>query len=778
MCSSVIAAFVIMTMSVAVVMVRDDGSSIGAPASSDIVLEAGSRTVTYEWYDFFDVPFGEWWYSRALCYGTDVPLTDAYPYICRHNYNETMFDTFSNARLNITGRNMAELNMNERPEFLPLFGDARGGTAKIDWFMQYLTEEELQFYPMYSVEWNDGFIISLNGTVTLDGTAAMAVMGITNEELDDFDAWWAANQVSFVFEYIDWMMYEANERLDIFPMYEYPLSPLTFDIVAEKVGDEIVLTYDTVTWGMEALMTRWLHEAFMPTEWWFEDMTFQAEIGPESADLDVDTAVAYAISAWATKDTEEPCWIWEGMLQDSVQSMLPHPYSEFDLYEPLQHFTYSPGCMFYGALVDYRYVPGSFNLSLGETLVFEWPEADILFLEHVSFNVTNNITASARVVYSEPMPSEMYGSVWIDPDNNMLVFEGPIDFWTWSRDQELHENLSAEWDRLGVLPWGMPYFEISMGLANSPPFAHLTAELYPDAGTSAVYLLNASLSSDADDLAEELQFRWDLDGDGTWDIDWGYEAWVVHDFGQVGEYTVVVEVMDTGGASDTCRATVSILDVEPPVTTASIKGIGGANGWYVSDVLLNLTSDDESGVESTTYRLDGESWVMYLDEVEVTAEGSHVVEYCSVDCEGNCEDVCETGFKLDKTAPAAHIVTDATVHITSNVTIVWSRSDPVSGVNRSELSLDGQRYISFGSAMSNTFVGMTDGSHTIELRVYDNAGNYVSDAYSFTVTLSADHDDPPATTDDGDSRILYAAIAICAAVAVAVATLMVMRRKR
>ena len=93
MCSSMIAAFVVVTMSVAVVMVREDGSSIGAPASSDIVLEAGSRTVTYEWYDFFDVPFGEWWYSRALFYGTDVPLTDAYPYICRHNYDVTMFDT-------------------------------------------------------------------------------------------------------------------------------------------------------------------------------------------------------------------------------------------------------------------------------------------------------------------------------------------------------------------------------------------------------------------------------------------------------------------------------------------------------------------------------------------------------------------------------------------------------------------------------------------------------------------------------------------------------------
>ena len=72
---------------------------------------------------------------------------------------------------------------------------------------------------------------------------------------------------------------------------------------------------------------------------------------------------------------------------------------------------------------------------------------------------------------------------------------------------------------------------------------------------------------------------------------------------------------------------------------------------------------------------------------------------------------------------------------------------------------------------------MTEGSHTVELRVYDNAGNFVSDAYAFTVTLSEDPDDTPVVPRD-DNSLLYLVGAAAVAAVISIAAFMVMRRKR
>lgn len=444
------------------------------------VIQVGGapmRTVDYLYYDLFNVPFGEWWDWRWTYYGTEEVVTREYPYIFKWYGNTTNVWLYANQRLNLTGRNMPELNMNERPEFLPFLGEARGGTAKIDWYMQYLTEEDMARYPDNTAAWLDGWVIALNGTVTLDRTAAMAVMGITSEGFDDFDTWWAANDDIFLNDYIDWILYEGNDRLDIFCAYEYPLTPLSFNIFAEKVGDEIVLTYDTVTWGMEAMMFRWLKEAFMPVEWYFEDMYFRATIGPQYTDIDMDTAVVYAAYAYETTLDQAPCWMWEALMQDYVPSTGAHPYSLFDVYEDLEYYNYAPGSPWYGTMMPYDYAPGAHNLSENETMVLEWPgEDNLLFYTHDEPYKTFNWTGAMTCNYSEPDWVEFPGQVALDKDARTLSFEGPIDFWTWSKLQAdlypgdtRYENLGSEWDRLGgVLPYGCPTIEFRLASDEDP----------------------------------------------------------------------------------------------------------------------------------------------------------------------------------------------------------------------------------------------------------------------------------------------------------------------
>lgn len=427
------------------------------------------RSIDYRWYDMFNVPFGEWWDMRAT-YNNFELLSDEYPYLFEYrSYPEGNNKTYSNMRLNITGSNMTEINMNERPEFLPLHGNVGGGTAVIDWYLQYPTKHELEARLPFGPVPTDGWAVSLNGTVSLDEQAALSVLlDLTSEGFDDFSAWWGSHADSVKDDFSDWFDNEAGkDRLDIFPMYDYEFTTIWWDLDAEKVGDCIVLHYDHISWGMEALMTRWLHEAFMPTEWWFEDMDFHATIGPEYCALQIDTAVAFAVRAWESVDSPgEPCWVWEAKLGDCIEAFPPeHKESDFNLYADKHYSCWSPGSELYGQSIPYEYTPGAWNLTDGESLRFEWPGGDQIFRVHIESGEVYNDTAGMVSNYSEPFSSDqdaLYpGSFSMDYGTDEMVFSGPIDMWHWSRlqDETSHTNLTEEWDRLLLLPRGVPYIE-------------------------------------------------------------------------------------------------------------------------------------------------------------------------------------------------------------------------------------------------------------------------------------------------------------------------------
>ena len=357
---------------------------------------------------------------------------------------------------------MTDMNMNERPVFLPFLGDTRGGTAEIDWYMQYMTTEEMETFPEATKAWEDGWVVQLTGTATLDMEAAMAVIGLTSAGFDDFDTWWAANGFTVEAGFSDWMSYEGNERLDIYNMYEYAFSPLRWQLDAEKVGDKIVLDYNHISWGMESLMTRWMRDAFTRDhEWYLEDMEFKATIGPEMTTLDVDTAIVYAQYAYETAEDAAPCWMWEALVQDYVHSNFAHPDSEYDIYADKEYLMLSPGSPLYGDWMTYDYAPGIINLTEGETLRFTWPggEEEMFYVPGPELIPTYG---SMTITNSEPFLSDFPGQVSVDLDNRELVYTGPIDMWTWSKDQSTHEGLESEWDRLGVLPYGIPTVEFKL----------------------------------------------------------------------------------------------------------------------------------------------------------------------------------------------------------------------------------------------------------------------------------------------------------------------------
>ncbi len=449
----------------------ENRSAIGAAVVA-VVPSIPDRTVNYSWHDMFNVPNGEWWNVRWNVSGLDQPLTDSYPYLYRwYGPQEGSSRTYSSMMMDITARNMYEISMNEWPQFLPLFGNWRGGNAQIDWYMQYLTSEEAKRYPAFVASQYDGWISVLNGTVRLDRDAAMSVMGMARVDFDDFASWWSFSEDEFIQAYFDWLRYEGNARLDIHNTYAYPFTLLYLDISAEKVGSEVVLTYDIVSWGMDVLMASWLREAFMPAEWYYEDFSLHAAIAPEWADLDIETAVEYALQAHETAEEGLPCWRWEPRLGDVIPSSPEHPISDFDPYARLSEWIIVPfpGSDLFGWGIDYDYTPAAFNLSEGERLSFEWPSGDQMFLVHGGdFYNTTQLFAPMEVRYAEPMWGDMPDNQYaMDNSSRTITYIGPFDMWNWSRTQTEHQRLADEWDRVGLLPYGIPSIEFAMALG--PP---------------------------------------------------------------------------------------------------------------------------------------------------------------------------------------------------------------------------------------------------------------------------------------------------------------------
>ena len=104
------------------------------------------------------------------------------------------------------------------------------------------------------------------------------------------------------------------------------------------------------------------------------------------------------------------------------------------------------------------------------------------------------------------------------------------------------------------------------------------------------------------------------------------------------------------------------VDNSPPITEKTINGpkYGENDEWVTSTTEFNLTAtDDLSGVEAIHYRIwyNGEwtPWNEYTDNFTLTGEGTHYLEYYSVDIAGNVEVTHNQTHYVDDSAPIVTI---------------------------------------------------------------------------------------------------------------------------
>ncbi len=233
------------------------------------------------------------------------------------------------------------------------------------------------------------------------------------------------------------------------------------------------------------------------------------------------------------------------------------------------------------------------------------------------------------------------------------------------------------------------------------------------AAASTWYTTDVTITASASDALSGLSVtEYRVDG-GAWQT--GSSVTLTTD----GSHNVDFRAIDKAGLLTLASQTIQIDKHSPALSFAPVGTLGN-NGWYKTTVALGLNaSDPASGLALLEYRLDGGAWTSGASLN--LSDGSHTVDARATDHAGNVS-TSTFSTKIDSGLPALSTAPAGTAGsggwYVSQVTVSATASDAMSGLATTEYSLDGGTWTS-GATVTVT----SDGSHTVDFRATDNAGN-------------------------------------------------------
>jgi len=184
-------------------------------------------------------------------------------------------------------------------------------------------------------------------------------------------------------------------------------------------------------------------------------------------------------------------------------------------------------------------------------------------------------------------------------------------------------------------------------------------------------------------------------------------------------------VQDNAGNLSTANSQVS-LDLTDPALTITTSGTLGTNGWYISAATATAVGTDAiSGLMNVQIREGAAAWQV-RDEVTVTADGMHPLEFMATDNAGR-QTLVQREIKVDATAPTLAPTAAGTMGLngwyTSMVTLKANAADATSGI---------------ASVMPAAEVTVSEDAHyTANWTARDNAGNEASAALAIKIDRTA-----------------------------------------
>jgi len=261
--------------------------------------------LSFEFWDFFNVPYGEWWDYRIQVYGElpmnaecfnttaisngvcvpslpDVRDASEYPYA---NWNplpgaispgspRSNPMIYAPYRVRVSGVDVRGYNLSE-PVFLPVlnYAAASGRRLDFDWRMQYVdtaTAIELDAAGCgISPVVLDGYIVRSQVTLTLDLQESRRVFGVVAADAAAAQTWWNANTAASCSVHglletrvANWFKAmggtpQVAGKYDLASGFEWFYTPFYVQIDATVASDGTTyVSLDTAAWGTEVLLAR------------------------------------------------------------------------------------------------------------------------------------------------------------------------------------------------------------------------------------------------------------------------------------------------------------------------------------------------------------------------------------------------------------------------------------------------------------------------------------------------------------------------------------------
>jgi len=238
-----------------------------------------------------------------------------------------------------------------------------------------------------------------------------------------------------------------------------------------------------------------------------------------------------------------------------------------------------------------------------------------------------------------------------------------------------------------------------------------------------------------------------------------------------GNHTIQFYSMDNAGNIESVKTLNVKIDRFAPTTRHDETGTI-VSGWYTSNTTLILEGiENVSEITEVKYRINRQpGWQTYNESIDFTNAGMYTVEFYSVDMAGNIETTNTIIIKIDGITPTIDIMhpTDGMTITNKTVIVSWAGQDEHSGIDHYEILIDNGTWVNVGANLSYV-MDIVDGNHTITIRAYDVAGNYIESSKSFSAKL-------PVSPLLSSFNWLWLLLLIC--VALLVAILLVKRRTK
>ncbi|MEA3558876.1 MAG: right-handed parallel beta-helix repeat-containing protein, partial [Candidatus Thermoplasmatota archaeon] len=206
---------------------------------------------------------------------------------------------------------------------------------------------------------------------------------------------------------------------------------------------------------------------------------------------------------------------------------------------------------------------------------------------------------------------------------------------------------------------------------------------------------------------------------------------------QGGCYVYRVIAMNSFGPSEPSKELSSIRDVVPPV----INRIEPIPGTFITESSIQVkweASDDQGKIWLYEIRIDNSSWMVIDDRTDQffpsLSQGRHDIVLRAYDPSGNFNEMA-TYFTVDWCSPTCEVLSPERGEIVASslVKMEFNISDDISGVLKSQISIDNGNWSDINMDQMDRTLMMQDGQHSIRINVEDRAGNTRTTTVDFTV---------------------------------------------